>query len=164
VKSLLFAAIAAPLCILGRLLLFRTPLTPPPPPSLARILIQTVHYFYAYLTTVPTCDAPATVVVPSGAAGNLCAGVVAKLCGLPLAKIVAATNENGGWVHGTHPNWAFSGPAPFTPHTHPSFKTPHTTPLPIPILYCKWYTTRDPFSHVPRCSRHPSPLDSDRVS
>ncbi len=46
----------------------------------------------------PAADAGVTFVVPSGAAGNLCAGVVAKLCGLPIAKLVAATNENGAFA------------------------------------------------------------------
>ena len=54
-----------------------------------------VHFFYAYLQVVPACDSPATFVIPTGAAGHVTAAMMAKLCGLPIGKLVAATNENG---------------------------------------------------------------------
>jgi hypothetical protein len=58
-------------------------------------LLCAVQFFYSYLRAVPDCVSPVSFVVPTGAAGHVTAGMVAKGCGLPIAKLVAATNENG---------------------------------------------------------------------
>eukprot|EP00939_MAST-03C_sp_MAST-3C-sp1_P001697 g1697.t1 len=63
--------------------------------NIVRMLVQTVHYFYAYLRIYPDADEGKKVrfVVPSGAGGHLCAGVLATQMGLP-AQLTAATNKN----------------------------------------------------------------------
>ena len=58
-------------------------------------MLYAVQFFYSYLRAVPDCVSPVSFVVPTGAAGHVTAGMVAKGCGLPIAKLVAATNENG---------------------------------------------------------------------
>ena len=67
-----------------------------------RVLCQTVHYFWAYLHAVGPEGVAAgervAFAVPCGAFGNLFAGFVAKRVGLPVARLVAASNSNGA-VH-----------------------------------------------------------------
>ena len=60
----------------------------------ARVLAQVVYYFYAWLKV--TADSPREVVfsVPTGNFGDIIAGYVAKRLGLPIAKLILATNEN----------------------------------------------------------------------
>ena len=88
----------------------------------ARLLAQVVYYFAGYFqateSRAPTLGAGASSLppegavspwggpaakpntekvsftVPSGNFGNICAGHVARMMGLPIAKLVAATNEN----------------------------------------------------------------------
>ena len=66
----------------------------------ARLLAQVVYYFAGYFQAVDLAakaGMTATTVsftVPSGNFGNICAGHVARMMGLPIAKLVAATNEN----------------------------------------------------------------------
>lgn len=59
----------------------------------ARIMIQTVHYFYTYFQASDNIHDEVEIVVPTGAAGNITAGVIAFLMGLPI-RLVAATNVN----------------------------------------------------------------------
>ncbi|XP_069043677.1 threonine synthase-like 2 isoform X2 [Lepisosteus oculatus] len=62
----------------------------------ARVLVQTAHFFYAYLQCCPLDATPLPlleVVVPTGGAGNIAAGCVALRMGLPL-RLVAMVNEN----------------------------------------------------------------------
>jgi threonine synthase len=66
----------------------------------ARLLAQVVYYFAGYFQA--TERTPATggelakvsFAVPSGNFGNICAGHVARMMGLPIAQLVLATNEN----------------------------------------------------------------------
>ncbi len=69
----------------------------------ARLLAQVVYYFagYFYATDASTGSAQAagglpkvSFTVPSGNFGNVCAGHVARMMGLPIDKLVVATNEN----------------------------------------------------------------------
>ena len=75
----------------------------------ARLMAQVVYYFAGYFqaTQAPTLVASRTALPPEGAAlprvdftvpsgnfGNVCAGHVARMMGLPIAKLVVATNEN----------------------------------------------------------------------
>jgi threonine synthase len=67
----------------------------------ARLLAQVVYYFVGYLQAVPAPAAgsraglaPASFAVPSGNFGNICAGHVARMMGLPIRRLVLATNEN----------------------------------------------------------------------
>lgn len=59
----------------------------------ARILAQVVYYFYAGLKAGAR-HTPVNFVVPTGNFGNIFAGYVAKMCGLPIAKLAIATNQN----------------------------------------------------------------------
>ena len=60
----------------------------------ARLLAQVVYYFAGYIQATETNDQKVSFTVPSGNFGNICAGHVARQMGLPVAKLVVATNEN----------------------------------------------------------------------
>ncbi len=59
----------------------------------ARVLAQIVYYFYAWFR-VSDKGAPVSFVVPSGNFGNILAGWYAKQMGLPVNRLVVATNQN----------------------------------------------------------------------
>jgi threonine synthase len=60
----------------------------------ARLMAQVVYYFAGYLQSTKTNDERVSFTVPSGNFGNVCAGHVARMMGLPIAQLVVATNEN----------------------------------------------------------------------
>ena len=60
----------------------------------ARLLAQVVYYFAGYVQATETNDQRVSFTVPSGNFGNICAGHVARMMGLPIDKLVVATNEN----------------------------------------------------------------------
>ena len=64
----------------------------------ARLLAQVVYYFAGYFQATAggkgANDEQVTFAVPSGNFGNICAGHVARMMGLPIAQLVLATNEN----------------------------------------------------------------------
>ncbi|MBC8058269.1 MAG: threonine synthase [Rhizobiales bacterium] len=60
----------------------------------ARLLAQVVYYFAGYFQATRTNDERISFAVPSGNFGNICAGHVARMMGLPIDKLVLATNEN----------------------------------------------------------------------
>nr|WP_315431033.1 threonine synthase [uncultured Albidiferax sp.] len=60
----------------------------------ARLLAQVVYYFAGYIQATETNDQKVSFTVPSGNFGNVCAGHVARMMGLPVAQLVVATNEN----------------------------------------------------------------------
>ena len=60
----------------------------------ARLLAQVVYYFAGYIQATERNDQQVSFTVPSGNFGNVCAGHVARQMGLPIAKLVVATNEN----------------------------------------------------------------------
>jgi threonine synthase len=60
----------------------------------ARLLAQVVYYFAGYFQATKTNAEEVNFSVPSGNFGNVCAGHVARMMGLPIAKLVVATNEN----------------------------------------------------------------------
>lgn len=60
----------------------------------ARIMVQSAYYAWAYLQLRPAADGPVNFVIPSGAFGNAMGGYLAKLMGLPIGRIVCATNAN----------------------------------------------------------------------
>jgi threonine synthase len=62
----------------------------------ARILAQVVYYFYGYLNVAKQNieNSNVSFVVPSGNFGNVCAGHVARMMGLPIKYLIVATNEN----------------------------------------------------------------------
>lgn len=60
----------------------------------ARLLAQVVYYFAGYFQATRSNDEQVSFAVPSGNFGNICAGHVARMMGLPIAQLVLATNEN----------------------------------------------------------------------
>jgi threonine synthase len=60
----------------------------------ARLLAQVVYYFAGYLQATKSNDERVSFAVPSGNFGNICAGHVARMMGLPIHQLVLATNEN----------------------------------------------------------------------
>ena len=60
----------------------------------ARLLAQVVYYFAGYFQATKTNDEQVSFAVPSGNFGNICAGHVARMMGLPIKELVLATNEN----------------------------------------------------------------------
>jgi len=63
----------------------------------ARVVAQVVYYFKGYFAATPKGGSALPKVsftVPSGNFGNVCAGHIARMMGLPIDKLVVATNEN----------------------------------------------------------------------
>jgi len=60
----------------------------------ARLLAQVVYYFAGYFQATRRDDERVRFTVPSGNFGNICAGHVARQMGLPIERLVVATNEN----------------------------------------------------------------------
>lgn len=60
----------------------------------ARLLAQVVYYFAGYFQGIRSDTEQVSFTVPSGNFGNVCAGHVARMMGLPIAQLVVATNEN----------------------------------------------------------------------
>ncbi len=61
----------------------------------ARVLAQTVYYFYAAFRTMEKTGAAAVQFsVPTGNFGDILAGYLAQQMGLPVHKLILATNEN----------------------------------------------------------------------
>ena len=60
----------------------------------ARLLAQVVYYFAGYFQATKSNDEQVSFTVPSGNFGNVCAGHVARMMGLPVKHLVGATNEN----------------------------------------------------------------------
>jgi threonine synthase len=69
----------------------------------ARLVAQVVYYFAGYFQATSPHPSPlpegegakkVSFTVPSGNFGNICAGHVARMMGLPIDQLVLATNEN----------------------------------------------------------------------
>lgn len=60
----------------------------------ARVAAQVVYYVKGYLAATKTSDEKVAFAVPSGNFGNICAGHIARMMGLPIGRLVMATNEN----------------------------------------------------------------------
>jgi threonine synthase len=59
-----------------------------------RLMAQVVYYFAGYFQATQANTEKVSFTVPSGNFGNVCAGHVARMMGLPIDKLVVATNEN----------------------------------------------------------------------
>ena len=59
-----------------------------------RIIAQVVYYFKGYFAVTTDNAQKVDFAVPSGNFGNVCAGHIARMMGLPIGKLVVATNEN----------------------------------------------------------------------
>ena len=68
--------------------------------NIGRLVPQIVYYVYAYAKLyangVIAKDEPVNVVVPTGNFGNILAAFYAKNMGIPIAKLICASNENKG--------------------------------------------------------------------
>jgi threonine synthase len=60
----------------------------------ARVVAQVVYYFRGYLSATASNEQKVSFAVPSGNFGNVCAGHIARMMGLPIDQLVVATNEN----------------------------------------------------------------------
>lgn len=60
----------------------------------ARLVAQVVYYFAGYFQATSSNTDKVSFAVPSGNFGNICAGHVARMMGLPIERLVLATNEN----------------------------------------------------------------------
>jgi len=60
----------------------------------ARLMAQVVYYFAGYFQATKSNTEKVSFTVPSGNFGNVCAGHVARMMGLPIEQLVVATNEN----------------------------------------------------------------------
>lgn len=61
--------------------------------NVARWLPQQLYYFFAYQQWIDK-DYPPVIAVPSGNFGNICAGALAFVSGLPVQHFIAACNVN----------------------------------------------------------------------
>ena len=59
-----------------------------------RILAQIVYYFKAYFAVTTSNNEQVSFSIPSGNFGNICAGHIAREMGLPIQRLIVATNEN----------------------------------------------------------------------
>jgi threonine synthase len=59
-----------------------------------RIIAQVIYYFKGYFAVTSNNAQKVSYAVPSGNFGNVCAGHIARMMGLPIDKLVVATNEN----------------------------------------------------------------------
>lgn len=59
-----------------------------------RILAQIVYYFKGYFGATNSNGEKVSFCVPSGNFGNICAGHIAREMGLPIDRLIVATNEN----------------------------------------------------------------------
>jgi threonine synthase len=60
----------------------------------ARVAAQMVYYFKAYFAATRVNSETVDFAVPSGNFGNVYAGYLARRMGLPVRKLIVATNEN----------------------------------------------------------------------
>lgn len=82
-----------------------------------RILAQIVYYFKAYFACTDNNAQRVSFCVPSGNFGNICAGHIARQMGLPIARLMVATNENDVLCD-------FFNTGRYTPrHSHETFVT-----------------------------------------
>ena len=87
----------------------------------ARVAAQIVYYVRAYLALAPAVGDPVSFCVPSGNFGNVLAGHIARSMGVPIHRLVVATNENdvldeffrtGRYrVRGAEETWQTSSPS-----------------------------------------------------
>jgi threonine synthase len=67
--------------------------------NVARWLPQQFYYFFAYKQWKIVYNTEPVVSVPSGNFGNICAGLLAKVSGLPIKHFIAACNANAVVPH-----------------------------------------------------------------
>ena len=103
--------------------------------NVVRLLVQSAHFFYAYLRLTPHLHRAELVFsVPCGAAGHLAAGLLAVQCGLP-ARLIAAANTNDA-LHRLLSTGVLRPGAPTVPTASPS--------MDIQVPYNVWRVRRRP--------------------
>ncbi len=60
----------------------------------ARIVAQVVYYFQGYFLATNSNEEKVSFCVPTGNFGNVFAGHIARMMGLPIHRLIVATNEN----------------------------------------------------------------------
>lgn len=60
----------------------------------ARLMAQVVYYINCYLKITTDNEQKVSFSVPTGNFGDICAGHIARSMGLPIDKLIVATNEN----------------------------------------------------------------------
>lgn len=60
----------------------------------ARVAAQIVYYFRGYFAATRSNDEVVDFAVPTGNFGDICAGHIARMMGLPIRRLILATNEN----------------------------------------------------------------------
>ncbi|MEW5709171.1 MAG: threonine synthase [Pseudomonadota bacterium] len=60
----------------------------------ARVVAQVVYYFKGYFAVTRGDDEQVSFAVPTGNFGNIFAGHIARMMGLPVRRLILATNEN----------------------------------------------------------------------
>ena len=60
----------------------------------ARVVAQVVYYVRGYLEATSSNAQKVSFTVPSGNFGNICAGHIARMMGVPIDRLIVATNEN----------------------------------------------------------------------
>ena len=92
----------------------RVPLSSANSISLGRLLPQATYYAFASLLHERSTGRPLSFIVPTGNLGNAVAALIAKKAGLPMGRVLLATNRNR-----TIPDFIKSGAY----HTRPSVTT-----------------------------------------
>ena len=60
----------------------------------ARLMAQVVYYVSSWIRATETNDQKVSFCVPTGNFGDICAGHIARQMGLPIDRLIVATNEN----------------------------------------------------------------------
>ncbi|WBT08070.1 threonine synthase [Corynebacterium sp. SCR221107] len=60
----------------------------------ARLMAQVVYYISSWIKVTESNDQKVSFCVPTGNFGDICAGHIAKQMGLPIDRLIVATNEN----------------------------------------------------------------------
>ncbi|ALC06397.1 Threonine synthase [Corynebacterium deserti GIMN1.010] len=60
----------------------------------ARLMAQVVYYVSSWIRTTSSNDEKVSFSVPTGNFGDICAGHIARQMGLPIDRLIVATNEN----------------------------------------------------------------------
>jgi threonine synthase len=85
----------------------------------ARVVAQVVYYFKGWLLATSGPGQKVSFCVPSGNFGNVCAGHIARMMGLPIDKLVVATNENDVLDEFFRTGTTACGPRPRRTHVEP---------------------------------------------
>ena len=67
--------------------------------NIARLLPQSIYYFYSYSKLIENADEEVIISVPSGNFGDMMGSILAWKMGLPIKKIIVSTNANDEFPH-----------------------------------------------------------------